>query len=145
MPAKAPATVPVPASYFDLVARFPLVKIRDDAHLDAASAMIDSLLRTDLDEGGEAYLDMLSDLVAAYEDAHEVFPAPTEGGLLRSLMEGNGLTQARFAREVGIAQSTVSAVLNGSRALTKAHMVKIARRFNLSPSVFLGGESSGTD
>ena len=31
-----PKTQPMPDSYFKLVRRFPLVHIRDDAHLDAA-------------------------------------------------------------------------------------------------------------
>jgi antitoxin component HigA of HigAB toxin-antitoxin module len=137
MPAKAPSAGPVPASYFKLVRQFPLVKIRDDTHCDQASAMIDRLLRMDLDEGGEAYLDVLADLVGDYEDATVVFREPTEGGLLRSLMESNRLSQARLAKEVGIAQSTISAVLNGSRKLTKGHMEKIGRRFNLPASAFL--------
>lgn len=139
MPAKAQAAGPVPASYFKLVRQFPLVKIRDDAHCDEASAMIDHLLTMDLDEGQDQYLDVLADLVGDYEDANVVFPEPTEGGLLRSLMESNRLSQTQLSREVGIAQSTISAVLNGSRKLTKGHMEKLGRRFNLPASVFLPG------
>ena len=40
-------------------------------------------------------------------------------------------------KKVGIAQSTISAVLNGSRKLTKAHVLKLAEFFNVAPAAFL--------
>ena len=42
-----------PASYFRLVERFPLVSIRDDAHLKRAQAILDELLRVRPDKGTE--------------------------------------------------------------------------------------------
>jgi hypothetical protein len=42
-----------PASYFRLVERFPLVSIRDDAHLVRAQALLDELLRAGADKGTE--------------------------------------------------------------------------------------------
>jgi HTH-type transcriptional regulator/antitoxin HigA len=125
--------------YFRMVRAFPLVKIADDAQLDAAIAMIDKLLILELDSGEDAYLDTLSELVAAYEDEHVVFPEVYEGGALRGLMDSNRLTQAQLASEVGIAQSTISAVLTGSRSLTKAQIMKLAERFHVPASVFLPG------
>ncbi len=127
----------MPASYFKLVKQFPLTKIRDDDHLEAAFEVIDHLLMMDLDEGQEAYLDALSDLVEVYEDANVFIPDASEADVLRSLMEANRLSQTQLAREVKISQSTLSAVLNGSRSLTKEQMAKLGRRFNLPASVFL--------
>ena len=129
----------MPDSYFKLVRQFPLTSIRDNAHLDEAFAMIDRLLRMDLDEGQEAYLDALTDLVEVYEDANVIFPKSTEADLLRELMDSNRLSQTQLAKEVKISQSTLSAVLNGSRSLTKEQMAKLGRRFNLPASVFLPG------
>ena len=49
--ALATKTKKLPPTYFALVKRFPLIHIRDDSHLDAASAMIDELLQQELERG----------------------------------------------------------------------------------------------
>lgn len=131
------ATQSLPDTYFRLVRRFPLTRIRDDAHLAEASEVLDGLLRQDLDDGGRAYLDVLTDLVESFEEEHVPIPDASEADVLRALMRANGLSQPRLAREVGIAQSTLSAVLGGSRSLTKAQVIKLARRFGVSPAAFL--------
>jgi HTH-type transcriptional regulator / antitoxin HigA len=127
----------LPDTYFDLVKKFPLVHLRDLAHLEAASAVIDDLLRQDLDEGGRAYLGALTDLVEVFEDENVTIPDASEADVLRELMNANRLSQTRLAKEVRISQSTLSAVLNGTRSLTKAHVARLARHFNVPPSVFL--------
>jgi HTH-type transcriptional regulator/antitoxin HigA len=132
------AAIPsLPDTYFDLVRTFPLVHLRDFAHLEAASALIDDLLRQDLDEGGRAYLGALTDLVEVFEDENVTIPDASESDVLRELMNANRLSQTRLAKEVGISQSTLSAVLNGTRSLTKAHIARLARFFNVPASVFL--------
>lgn len=136
--AKSPAG-PARDTYPKLVKAFRLARIRDDAHLDEALAMIDRLLREDLDEGGEQYLDVLTDLVEAYEARQLGPPAASEGDLLRLLMTSNNLSQAGLGAAVGIAQSTVSAVVTGTRKLTKAQVLAIARHFGISPAAFLPG------
>lgn len=45
------------SSYFRLVKKFPLICIQDDKHLEEASLVIDELLKENLDDGGEQYLD----------------------------------------------------------------------------------------
>jgi HTH-type transcriptional regulator / antitoxin HigA len=127
----------LPDSYFKLVRRFPLVRIRDNDHLGAAQEMIDRLLEEDLDAGKQEYLDVLTDLVETYEDEHEPIPDASEADVLRELMRSNGLSQSRLARAVGISQSTLSAVLGGTRSLTKGHVVTLARFFHVSPAAFL--------
>jgi len=52
-------------------------------------------------------------------------------------MRSHSLKQAQLSKRVGIAQSTISAVLNGDRSLTKEQVVKLAKLFNVSPTVFL--------
>jgi HTH-type transcriptional regulator / antitoxin HigA len=132
----------LPDTYFQLVKQFPLAHLRDDDHLSAAQEVIDRLLQEDLDEGAQAYLGVLTDLVEAYEAEHVLIPDASEADVLRELMRANNLSQLALAKEVGIAQSTISAVLNGTRSLTKDHLVKLARFFHVSPSAFL--PASGT-
>jgi HTH-type transcriptional regulator/antitoxin HigA len=127
----------VPDSYFELVKRFPLVPIRDDSHLEEAQAVIDKLLRDKLDSGGEAYLDVLTDLVESFEGEHHEIEDASESSVLRLLMESNNLTQAELARQVGISASTISAVLSGVRSLTRQQVVTLASFFHVAPSVFL--------
>jgi plasmid maintenance system antidote protein VapI len=47
------------------------------------------------------------------------------------------LTQASLAKTVGISASTISSVLKGTRSLTKQQMLKLAKHFDVNPSVFL--------
>jgi HTH-type transcriptional regulator/antitoxin HigA len=123
--------------YFDLVRAFPLIPIRNGRHLDEAQRVLDALLQRDLDPGEQAYLDVLTDLVEAYESAHVPIPDASESDTLRALMAMHGLTQPALSQAVGIAQSTLSAVLTGARSLTRAQVVTLARFFHVSPAAFL--------
>jgi HTH-type transcriptional regulator/antitoxin HigA len=131
------STRALPDTYFKLVRRFPLTHIRDDDHLDAAQEVIDRLLQQDGDEGTREYLDALTDLVEVYEDGHHPIPDAPEADVLRELMRANGFSQMRLAKAAGMAQSTISAVLNGSRSLTKDQVLALAKVFGVSPSAFL--------
>jgi HTH-type transcriptional regulator / antitoxin HigA len=127
----------LPDTYFKLVKRFPLVHIRDDAHLRRASDTINRLLEEDRDHGAEEYLGVLTDLVEAYEREHVLIPDASEADVLRELMRANGLSQSRLANEVKISQSTISAVLTGARSLTKDQVLRLAKHFQVSPAAFM--------
>lgn len=132
-----PTTPTMPDTYFRLVRQLPLTHLRDEAHATAAQAMIDRLLEKDLDAGEQAYLDVLTDLVEAYEDRHVAVPDASEADVLRCLMTANGLSQAALAKQVGIASSTLSAVLNGTRSLTRGQVLVLAKFFGVAPGAFL--------
>jgi HTH-type transcriptional regulator / antitoxin HigA len=123
-------------TYLKLVRAHPLRSLRSDAELEAAQAVLDRLLRADLDSGEQEYLDALTDLIETYEASAHPIPDAAEADVLRLLMEGRGLTQQGLAREVGIAQSTLSAVVSGERQLTKGHITKLSTFFDVSPAVF---------
>ncbi len=69
-----------PDRYLALVKRHPLISIRSKKDFDEAQAVVDGLLREELDNGKQAYLDVLSDLMIVYEQEHHaVAPlAPNE-------------------------------------------------------------------
>jgi HTH-type transcriptional regulator/antitoxin HigA len=127
----------LPESYFDLVKRFPLTHIRNDSHLARAQEVLDRLLQEDLDRGGEAYLEVLTDMVEDYERRHVKIRKASEAEVLRELMNANRLSQPALAKAVGISQSTISAVLNGTRSLTKEQVITLARHFGIAPAAFL--------
>lgn len=134
---KNPTARPEPDTYLALVIEFPLVPIRDDAHLARAAAVLDRLLQQDLDRGQQDYLAVLTDLVEKYEEEHVPIPDASESDFLRELMRSHGLSQNALKIKTGIAQSTISAVLNGERTLTKEQVITLAGFFGVSPSAFL--------
>jgi HTH-type transcriptional regulator / antitoxin HigA len=127
----------IPDTYLNLVKRFPLIHIQYELHLDEALELLNELLRRDRDEGAQAYLDVLTDLVAAYEDKHVPMPDVSEADVLRELMRSNRLSQMELSKAVGIAQSSISAVVTGARSLTKGQILKLAKFFQLAPAAFL--------
>jgi HTH-type transcriptional regulator/antitoxin HigA len=102
-----------------------------------AQEMIDHLLEQKLDAGEQAYLEALTDLVELYENEHEPIAEVSEADVLRELLRSNGLSQLKHAKKIGIAQSTLSAVLNRNRSLTRNQIVSLARFFHVSPAAFL--------
>lgn len=127
--------------YLALVRAFPLVSIRSDAHLEEALTVIDRLL--DIPERSpaeEEYLQALTDLVEAYENAQVVIPPVRGVDALRYLIEENGLAQADLAPLFG-ARSIVSEVLAGKRRLALSHITRLTERFGLPADVFIGQEA----
>lgn len=123
--------------YLDLVRRLPLRPLRSDADLDAAVAVIDDLIdRPRLTAPEQDYLDVLSDLVEAYESEAVPMQPVADADLLRFLIEQKGVTQAAAASGAGIAESTISEVLAGKRKLNRAQIAKLARYFHVEPGVF---------
>ena len=127
-------------SYLDLVRAFPLVHIADDSMLDQAQQVLDGLLVQDLDDGGTAYLNALTDLIEHYETNNLSFPEASPHEVLTELMTANRLSQQDLAQAVGITQSTISGVLTGKRKLTTGHIARLAKHFHVPQSVFLAEE-----
>lgn len=127
----------IPDSYLALVKRHPLKSIRSETDLDAAQAVVDDLLREELDDGEQAYLDALSDLVIVYEQQHDaVAPLPPHE-LLVQMLEERGMSQAELARTAGLAKATVSNLATGKRPFTVKQMHAVASIFGLPGTVFL--------
>ena len=123
--------------YLALIGAFPLRPLRSDEELGHAISMIDSLIvRGDLDWGEQDYLDVLAQLVERYEDREHPMPAVSDADLLRHLIEVRGVTPPIVAQETGIADSTISELVAGQRALTRPLLDTLARYFGVSPKVF---------
>jgi HTH-type transcriptional regulator / antitoxin HigA len=120
--------------YLELVRRFPLRPLRTEADLDAAVAVVDSLIdQNNLSAPEQDYLDVLSDLIEAYE-AEAVRMTPVgDADMLRFLIEQKGITQAELAMGARIAESTISEVLSGKRKLNRTQIGKLARYFHIEP------------
>lgn len=124
-------------TYWKLIEKWPLHSIRTESQLDQAQLLIDDLLTQELDEGGQAYLETLSDLILVYEqDHHPIQPLPPDK-LLEQLLIEHQMSQADLVRATGIAKATISDLVTGKRAFTVDQMQLIAEVFHLPVSVFL--------
>jgi HTH-type transcriptional regulator/antitoxin HigA len=129
--------------YLELINAFPLRPLASDRELDAAVEVMDQLLdQPRLSRPERDYLDVLSDLVEAYEAQNLPEPAMTDGDVLQSLLDMKDLSQTQLARHTGIAESTISEVLKGKRRLNRRHITKLSSFFSVSSSVFLQDEAS---
>jgi len=81
-------------------------------------------------------LDLVTKQVEAYEAKLQTMPDATPRQVLAFLMEENRLKQTDLAEELG-GQSIVSAILNGKRELNTRQVKALAKRFKVSPAVFL--------
>jgi HTH-type transcriptional regulator/antitoxin HigA len=123
--------------YLELVRKVPLRPIESDQELDRAIATIDGLLaKPSLSRDEDDYLDVLSDLVYKYETAsHPVEPVP-DSEMLRHLMEAKAVSRGDLHQRTGISLSTIAAVLNGKRTLSREQIAAISEFFHVSSNVF---------
>lgn len=133
-------------NYLELIRRFPLVPIKDKKHLDEAISLMKELTTpsrlSSLTDDERNYLDVLIDLIAKYEKAHQkrLAKAMTPSEALRYLLEQSGTSQSELARQTNTHQSHISEFLAGARKLSQENILKIARFFRVSPELFLSSE-----
>ena len=116
----------------------PLLSIRNEQEYDLAVERMNQLL----DEVGDneehpfyGLLDTLGTIISAYEEKHYPMPESSGADMLHYLMEEHGLKQSDLS-EIG-SQGVVSEILNGRRELNVRQIRKLAKRFHVSPAVFL--------
>ncbi len=116
----------------------PLLTIRNEREYDQAVARLNTLLdEIGTNEKHPLYglLDTLGTLVHAYEEKHIRMPDASGGEMLQFFMDEHGLTQSDLP-EVG-SQGVLSEILNGKRELNVRQIRALAKRFHVSPAVFV--------
>jgi HTH-type transcriptional regulator/antitoxin HigA len=125
--------------YKALIELFPLVPIKNDAHLDAAHEIAQGLMCREIAPDEEEYLEVLLDEIGKYESKHHALRIadmpPHE--LLQSFMKDHGLKQVALQDILGVSSGVMSELVSGKRDLTKEHCVKLGKYFKVSPAVFL--------
>jgi antitoxin component HigA of HigAB toxin-antitoxin module len=128
-------------SYFELISEFPLRKlVGKEEYRHALGIFARFAGREKLDDGIIAYMDILADVIADYERraGHAIDTSKVSAAdVVRHLMEENGLTISRLAREIGIGQSNLSEILSGKREWSKKAIKGLSERFSLNPMLFL--------
>ena len=116
----------------------PLLSLRNEQEYDRAVERLNGLLdEVGTDEQHPLYtlLDTLGTLIHAYEEEHHPIPECSGVDVLRFLMDEHDLTQSDVP-EIG-SQGVVSEVLRGKRELNIRQIRALAKRFQVSPSVFI--------
>ncbi len=116
----------------------PLLTIRNEREYDRAVKLLNELLGeigTNERHPLYSFMDTLGTLVEAYEEEHHPVPASTGADILRYFMEEHDLSQSELP-EIG-SQGVVSEVLNGKRDLNIRQVRALAKRFHVSPAVFI--------
>lgn len=128
-------------TYLELVKIFPLRTIESEKDHKIALSVVEKIMnflvsKKNPDEGIRIYLKTLSDLISDYEDSK--FKSGSVGGkdMLAYIMDFQGLTQSDLAKEVG-GQPIVSKILKGERELNFSQIKALAKRFKVSPEVFI--------
>ena len=80
--------------------------------------------------------EVLTVLIEAYESQHHEIPVASPLEVLETLIDANGLKQKDLAPIFG-SESVVSEVLHGHRELNLKHIKGLAKKFNVSPAVFI--------
>jgi HTH-type transcriptional regulator / antitoxin HigA len=116
----------------------PLLSIHNEREYDLAVKRLNHLLdEIGTDERHPLYglLDTLGTLVHAYEERQHPMPECSGADMLQFLMEDHNLTQSDLP-EVG-SQGVVSEILKGKRELNVRQIRALAKRFHVSPAVFI--------
>lgn len=124
--------------YRRLRAIVPLGNIRTKKEYERAVGLLDAIL----DEIGEdekhpmaELADAIGVFVERYEAEHAPIPAGKPAEILRFLMTEHGLRQTDFP-DIG-SQGVISELLAGKRELNTRQIRKLAKRFGVSPAVFV--------
>lgn len=94
-------------------------------------------------DGNLLLIDVLWSKIEAYEEEapelkefnKRIKSMEAGAAMLRLLMDQHGLNTSDFKDEIG-PKSSVSMICNEKRSLTKDHIVKLSKRFSISPALF---------
>lgn len=83
-------------------------------------------------------LDLLSDLIADYEEQHEPLTQPTLVDVIKLRMYEKGLNQKRLSELLGVSTSRISEYLNGKSEPPLNVARDISVKLDIDPAIVLG-------
>lgn len=131
----------VSPTYMKLVEVYPLQPITSKKQYETALKVLEKLITYSNEEGSddkgvEVYLKTLSELVSDYEDTKYESTGVSGSEMLAYIMDLQGLNQSDLSKELG-GQPVVSKILKGERELNLRQVKSLAKRFRVSPEVFI--------
>ena len=117
--------------------------IKNEQQYRAACERIEELLKivgndTPTYDKNFIELDLISDLVADYEEAKYPVKEPELTDVIKFRMYEMGVNQKKLSELLEVSPSRVSEYLSGKSEPTLSVARKISRKLNISPSIVLG-------
>jgi HTH-type transcriptional regulator / antitoxin HigA len=124
--------------YSELLQEFEPRPIHSEQQAERIEGLIDHFIDKPgvLSEDERDFLDLLGNLLAAWEADKYPLPSVPPLDMLRSLIEDNGLRQRDLVGPVFPTEPIASEVLHGKRKLTYDFVERLAAFFHVPPSVF---------
>ena len=122
---------------------FGIAKIKTEKQYKAACSRIEELLKvvsndTPTDDKNFLELDLISDLVADYEEEHFPIEAPSLVDVIKLRMYEMGLTQTKLSELLNVSPSRISEYLSGKCEPTLKVAREISRKLNIDANIVLG-------
>ena len=120
-----------------------MAQIKTEEQYEAACARIDELLKvvnndTPKTDRNLLELDLISDLVADYEEKHYPIATPTLVEIIKLRMYEMGLTQTKLAEMLGISTARISEIITGKGEPSLKTGREISRKLNIDPAIVVG-------
>ena len=129
----------IPTTFLGLQKRFLVLRpIHDESDYQNAFEVATELSsRTGLTAEQADYLEVLTTLIADYEQKNIDMSKHSPQEILKFLAEENGMSGSDLGRILG-SRTLGPALLRGRRSLSKTHIKKLADHFSVSPALFFG-------
>ena len=131
--------VNIPDVWFDLLTSlYDLRPIHTKKEHETALKALKTIMRVpNRNSDQNDYMKQLANTIADYEaQKYRIEDKHDPIGNLKFLMEQHNMSSSDMGRLLGN-RSLGSLILNGHRALSKEHIRKLSKHFNVNPSVFL--------
>lgn len=120
-----------------------MTKIENNEQYEWAVARVEQLLplvddNTPRTDPNSIELELLSNLVADYSEAHFSIGKPVLGDVIKLRMAELGITQSKLAEILGISASRISEYISGKAEPTLKIARDLVTKLDISPAVVLG-------
>jgi HTH-type transcriptional regulator / antitoxin HigA len=120
-----------------------MTKIKNKLEFEAASSRIEELLKlvnntTPAMDNYLIELDLLSNLVAEYEEVYYPLNTPSLPDIIRLRMYEMNLSQLKLSELIGVSPSRISEYLSGKAEPTLKAAREISRKLDIDANIILG-------
>lgn len=120
-----------------------MAKIKTEKQYKTACARVEELLKivgnnTPTDDRNFLELDLISDLVADYEEEHYPVETPSLVDVIKLRMYEKGLTQAKLSELLNVSPSRISEYLSGKCEPTLKIAREISQKLDIDANIVLG-------
>ena len=129
----------IPTTFLGLQKRFLVLRPihKESDYQNAFEVATELSSRADLTSEQADYLEVLTTLIADYEEKHLDISRHDPQELLKFLAAENDMSGSDLGRILG-SRTLGPALLRGQRSLSKTHIKKLADHFSVSPALFFG-------